>query len=282
MIQPVLSNESFLANVASAPADTDVFHLWWLGQSGYLIKWGIHHLLIDPYLSDSLTHKYDGTEKPHVRMTEKVIPPEKLDFIDLVTSSHNHTDHLDHGTLKPLMEVNPGLTLVVPEANRNFAAERLGIDPESFVGLDHNLSVELSGIHLTGIASAHNDLDRDDSGHHPYLGYVIRIGPWSVYHPGDTLLYDGLAERLKEYSVHLALLPINGNDPARGIPGNMDSLEAAGLAKTIGARLVIPNHYEMFEFNSVSTQQFQAESERLDQPYRILKAGERWSSSELT
>ena len=55
-----------------------------------------------PYLSDSLTAKYAGTDKPHVRMTERAIDPARLDFIDVVTSSHNHTDHLDHETLWPL------------------------------------------------------------------------------------------------------------------------------------------------------------------------------------
>jgi L-ascorbate metabolism protein UlaG (beta-lactamase superfamily) len=29
--------------------------LWWLGLSGFLIQWQGHHLLLDPYLSDSLT-----------------------------------------------------------------------------------------------------------------------------------------------------------------------------------------------------------------------------------
>ncbi|MGZ9225209.1 MAG: hypothetical protein ACXW4M_06595 [Anaerolineales bacterium] len=49
--------------------------------------------MIDPYLSDSLTKKYAGTNKPHVRMTERVIAPEWLDFVEVVTSSHIHTDH---------------------------------------------------------------------------------------------------------------------------------------------------------------------------------------------
>ena len=74
-----------------------------VGQSGYLVKWKGHRLLIDPYLSDSLTRKYAGTDKPHVRMTARVIAPEQLDFIDVVTSSHNHTDHLDAETLGPLL-----------------------------------------------------------------------------------------------------------------------------------------------------------------------------------
>ena len=35
-------------------------------------------ILIDPYLSDSLTKKYAATDKPHTRMSELVVRPELL------------------------------------------------------------------------------------------------------------------------------------------------------------------------------------------------------------
>ena len=59
------------------------------GHSCWEIQGAKHRILIDPYLSDSLTHKYAGTDRPHVRMTERVVAPERLTFIDVVTSSHN-------------------------------------------------------------------------------------------------------------------------------------------------------------------------------------------------
>src|SRR5436190_18744879 len=116
MLKPILQNDSFLADVTAARGDPDRLHLWWLGQSGFLVQWEGKHLLLDPYLSDSLTKKYANTDKPHTRMTERVIAPEKLNFIDVVTSSHNHTDHLDAETLLPLLRVNPRLQLLIPEA----------------------------------------------------------------------------------------------------------------------------------------------------------------------
>src|SRR4030081_1497573 len=87
---------------AKENSKSDSFDLWWLGQSGFLIQWNGHCVLLDPYLSDSLTKKYESTSKPHVRMSELVIDPGLLDCIDIVTSSHNHTDHLDAETLIPL------------------------------------------------------------------------------------------------------------------------------------------------------------------------------------
>src|SRR6476620_5558430 len=100
MIKPVLQEDAFLADVKSARSE-NAFFLWWLGQSGFLIRWRDGYLLLDPYLSDSLTKKYAQTDKPHARMTERVIAPGRLDFIDVLSSSHNHTDHLDAETLLP-------------------------------------------------------------------------------------------------------------------------------------------------------------------------------------
>ena len=82
--------------------DENNFHLWWFGQSGYLLLWKGKRVLIDPYLSDSLTKKYAATNKPHVRMSERVVDPQLLKNISIVTSSHNHTDHLDGETLIPV------------------------------------------------------------------------------------------------------------------------------------------------------------------------------------
>lgn len=281
MIQPLLADEAFLADVKRSARDNDGFRLWWLGQSGFLVQWQGRHLLLDPYLSDALTKKYAATDKPHVRMTARVVAPERLDFIDLVTSSHNHTDHLDAETLGPLRQANPDLALIIPEANRAFVARRLQTDPAWPIGLDDGRSATVAGFTLTGIPAAHEQLDRDEQGRHRYLGYVVRFGPWTLYHSGDTMRYDGLVETLRAWNVDVALLPINGSAPERRVAGNLDGVEAATLAHEIGARLVIPCHYEMFEFNTASPEAFVAEAERRGQPHGVLHNGERWSSEKL-
>ena len=164
LIQPVLKDDSFLADVRAASANESVLHIWWLGQSGFLVKWQSRFLLFDPYLSDSLSAKYAETDKPHIRMTERVVAPERLNFVDVVTSSHNHTDHLDGETLGPLMDVNPGLQIVIPEANRAFVAARLGCDPSLPVGLDDGDSTQMGAFHFCGIAAAHEELETDEIG----------------------------------------------------------------------------------------------------------------------
>jgi len=276
MIKPVLQNNAFLADVRSAPREC--FNLWWLGQSGYLVQWQGHHLLIDPYLSDSLTKKYANTDKPHVRMTEHVIAPEKLDFIEVVTSSHNHTDHLDSETLLPLLETNPGLKVIVPAANVGFAANRLQVQVEHLTSIradDEPVSVGPFTFHA--IPAAHESLKWDENGEHKFIGYIVEVGGKTIYHSGDCCPYNGLEERLKKWQIDLALLPINGRDPTRGVAGNFTAQEAAELGKDVGAGLVVPCHYEMFEFNTVSPQEFVAIAEAVGCSYRMLKAGERLS-----
>jgi L-ascorbate metabolism protein UlaG (beta-lactamase superfamily) len=264
MIRPLLAGEAFLADVRAATGPLD---LWWLGQSGFLVAYEGRYLLLDPYLSDSLTRKYAGTDKPHVRMTERVIDPVRLGFVDVVTASHAHTDHLDPDTLRAL----PDAVLVAPEAHRELAAERAGREP---LAIDDGETVEAAGFSITAVPAAHEGIEHDDAGHMLHLGYVVRCGPFALYHAGDTVPYAGQVERVGG-GIEVALLPINGCAPERRVAGNLDGEEAAALAHEIGARVAVPMHFEMFEFNTAPPDAFAAACERLGQPYRVLRAGER-------
>lgn len=276
MIKPVLQGDAFLEDVARAKIRPDQLNLWWLGQSGFLIQWQGHHLLLDPYLSDSLTKKYADTDKPHVRMTERVIAPETLDFVDVVTSSHNHTDHLDGETLIPLLQANPKLTVIVSRANVSFAAERLQIPSERLTPIHADGEVlRINPFIFHAIPSAHEALEQDENGEHRYIGLIVQAGKQTIYHSGDCVPYDGLVKRLQNWKIDLALLPINGRDPARGVAGNFSAEEAAQLGKQIHAGFVIPCHYEMFEFNTASPEGFVKTAEQIGQEYRLLKCGER-------
>lgn len=276
MIRPVRSHDALLADIRASDKRDGSFRLWWLGQSGFLLQWQGVHVLLDPYLSDSLTKKYSQTDKPHVRMTELVIDPAQLSFVDLVTSSHNHTDHLDAETLVPILAGNPNPKLVIAESNRAFIADRLGIDPAIPIGVDDGTTVEVSGIRISGVASAHETVECDEQGRARFLGYVLQFGEWVIYHSGDTIRYPGMAERLQTFGVHVALLPINGRAPERRVAGNLSGPETAQLAKDIRAEMVIPCHFEMFEFNTAPPDEFVAACSRLGQPCHVLRCGEKW------
>lgn len=262
---------------AKTRGHAEAFDIWWLGQSGFLLQWNGMCILFDPYLSDALTKKYASTNKPHVRMSEKVIEPYLLNGVDIVTSSHNHTDHLDAETLIPLLKVNPHISFVVPEANRDFVADRIGCPREFPIGMNAGDRMEVKGMTFHGIPAAHNNLERDAYGHCKFMGYVVQFGDFAVYHSGDTLWFDGLEEILKPFHVDVAFLPINGNDPGRGVAGNLNANEAARLGTAIGAQFVIPHHYNMFTFNTADPKHFAAEAIKAGQEYVILEHGEKWT-----
>jgi len=209
-------------------------------------------------------------------MTERVIAPERLDFIDVATSSHNHTDHLDAETLIPLWKTNPNLKVIVSRVNLSFAAERLQVSSERLTPIRADgEAIHIDPFTFHAIPSAHEALEQDKHGDHRYIGLIVQVGEWTIYHSGDCVPYPGLAERLGKWKIDVALLPINGRDPARGVAGNFTADEAALLGRRIRADLVIPCHYEMFEFNSVSPQEFENAAKKVKQNYRLLNCGER-------
>jgi len=79
--------------------------------------------------------------------------------------------------------------------------------------------------------------------------------------------------------IDVALLPINGRAPERRVAGNLWGDEAAALAHELGAGMAVPMHFEMFAFNTEPPDAFAAACERLGQPYRVLRAGERLEPS---
>jgi L-ascorbate metabolism protein UlaG (beta-lactamase superfamily) len=267
VIQPLQSGDALLADVRAA--DPERLHLWWLGQSGFLVAFSGRFLLLDPYLSDSLTRKYADTDKPHERMTELVIEPSRLAFADAATASHAHTDHLDPDTLRAL----DGVPVVAPAAHRDLVIERAGREP---LEIDDGETVTVGGFSITAVPAAHEAIERDEAGRMLHLGYVVQCGPYALYHAGDTIPYDNLAERVRAVAeIDVALLPINGRLPERRVTGNLWGDEAAAVAHAIGARLAVPMHFELFAFNTEPPDVFVATCERLGQPYRVLRAGER-------
>jgi len=277
VIKPLLQDDALLADVRTASAARpDQLHVWWLGQSGFLVAWEHHYLLIDPYLSDSLTKKYANTEKPHIRMTELVVAPERLDFINVVTSSHNHTDHLDGETLIPLLATNPDLPVIVSRANVEFAANRMQVRADRLtpIRVDDSL-IHVGPFAFQAVPAAHEALEQDANGDYKCIGLIVEVAGKTIYHSGDCIPYAGLAERLRQWEINVAMLPINGRDPARGVPGNFTGQEAAELGKAIGAGLVIPCHYDMFEFNTVSPDGFEEAARGVEQPYRVMMCGGR-------
>jgi L-ascorbate 6-phosphate lactonase len=277
MIEPVRQGAGLIEEIAGTNPAPGSLSVWWLGQSGFLIKSRTGLLTIDVYLSEHLTKKYEATDRPHVRMTRAPIRGVDLRGVDLVLASHKHSDHLDPGTLPDLMTASPRAVLGLPGAIRDHGLA-LGLAADRLVGLDAGTCLDIAGFRVRAVPSAHEGLDTDAAGHHLYLGYVIEAEGRRLYHSGDGLDYDGLADRLGTAPFDVLFLPINGRDPARGVPGNMSAAEAVAFAARVRPRYVVPHHYDMFTFNTVPVEAFASEARRLPAGIeaRILRCGERW------
>lgn len=230
------------------------FALWWLGQAGFLVEAGGRRLVIDAYLSDTLAEKYRGRAFDHVRMMPPPVAAADLHDIDWLLCTHGHTDHMDPGTIPALVAANPGMRVLVPRAELAKARDR-GAPPARLYGIDAGETLDLGGLTATATPAAHEDLRRTPDGHHLFLGYALATDRVTIWHSGDTVPFEGLADTLRRIGVDWTLLPINGRDATRaagGVPGNLTLEEAIALTEDIGAAGMIGHHYGMFAFNTIA------------------------------
>jgi L-ascorbate metabolism protein UlaG (beta-lactamase superfamily) len=210
-------------------------------------------IVVDAYLSDTLAEKYRGKPYPHVRLTPPPVEPGALRDVDVVLCTHAHTDHLDPGTLGPLAASNPRCRFVVPAAHAALAVSR-GVPADRLVPASAFAALEVAGVRVLPLPSAHEDLAVDAAGEHLYLGYVLALPGAVVYHPGDCVPYPELPVHLGRHAVDLALLPVNGRDPRRtqgGVPGNFTLDEALDLAAACRFGATVGHHFGMFDFNTI-------------------------------
>ena len=227
----------------------------WVGQAGFLFKTKSIRLGIDLYLSDSLAKKYEGAEFPHKRMVDVPVQPAALTNLDVVLCSHGHTDHMDRKTLTALFSDGRGPLVIAPRYEVSRLLD-MGIPSERIVGLSEGESFLMKvGIAIHAIPAAHEELTYDSWGQIKALGFVVDMGFVAWYHSGDTVRFPSLSESVRTRNPSLCFLPVNGKKPhltEKGIIGNLSIAEAGTLAKDIGASLLIPHHFGMFDFNTVA------------------------------
>jgi L-ascorbate metabolism protein UlaG (beta-lactamase superfamily) len=222
--------------------------LWWLGQAGFVARAGGLVMLLDPFLAPM-----------RERVSAPAFDPEDAAGVDVVTCSHEHYDHLDLASLPAIARASPHARFIVPRPIVD-AVGAAGVPRERIVGAQPEERIRLDGVtlhpvparHGVGMADAYTFGRELSGGLYRYLGYVLDDGVARLYHAGDTIVYDGQAERLRALRVDVALLPINGRDHFRekaGIVGNMDHREAARLAADAGVDVLVPMHYDTFATN---------------------------------
>jgi L-ascorbate metabolism protein UlaG (beta-lactamase superfamily) len=245
----MLTGKALIAEIDRTRTTPGEVAVWWMGQHSFIVKAGDTVIYIDPFL----------TPMPE-RQVPPLLRPEEVTNASIICGTHDHLDHIDRGAWPALAEASPGARFVLPALVRQSVAAEQGIPLDRLVGMDDGKSAEIEGVRITGVASAHEFLDRDpDSGMYPYLGYVLEANGCTLYHSGDSCIYEGMQARLRKWRLDAMLLPINGRDAKRlasGCIGNMTYQEAADLSGALAPRLTIPAHYEMFTENSADPHAF--------------------------
>ena len=228
--------------------------LWFLGQSGFIIKSAGVTVAIDPYLSDSA-----ATISPQLaRRFPPPIEPAELK-VDIYIATHDHLDHLDPETLagyrhkKTTMFVGP-----------RFVCEKLvalGVRPQNIERIDSGETKVVNSVQLSGIYAVANDPEVIDT-----AGYkIVFTNGRSVYHTADT----GFSTLLLQCapSAEVGLFVINGKW------GNLNVEQAAELAGRVNPRYAIPHHYDLMRINSENPETFKYQVKFINQriEVKILK-----------
>ena len=102
-------------------------------------------------------------------------------------------------------------------------------------------------------------------------GAIVELGGTSVYHLGDTSLFGDLELIGRRHAIDVALIPIGGHY-------TMDREDAVEAARMIGARVVIPCHYDTFPAIETDAQAFAGDVENSTaSEVVVLAPGERHS-----
>lgn len=231
--------------------------IWWLGQSGFIIKSERVCIGIDLYLSTTLENSTrDEPEKRHVRMMPIAVSPDELNCLDYIICTHAHRDHYDAATVRSLLIGSPDVKLLAPYACASIMRND-GFDHVHIAGVDEPYITD--GFSVSAIPSKHNMFDYNEKEGYPYVGYFMQFGGIKVYHAGDTILYDGLCRYLAHHAPDLAILPINGGTPDLvkiGFQSNLNYREAVDLSIAAEIPYMIPCHFDMFTINTEQLSRF--------------------------
>ena len=171
MIQPSKSGRELLEEIGRTITATPT--LWWLGHSGFIVRFATITFYIDPCLSELPGRR---------RFISPPLCGADVDNADMIFATHAHAGHLDAATLVPMVAASKQAKLVLPKSAAE-AAHAAGVPYERMTTTDADLRIEYFKDDLYGrvyaVPSAHPQLDWTPAAGYPYLGYLIRFGRWS-------------------------------------------------------------------------------------------------------
>lgn len=263
------SGDALLSEISSSRAAPGEVILWFLGQSGFVIK------LLDTIIYvDAMLHEWETSEPDTRRLFDPPFTP--CVDADIFACTHDHSDHFNVKNILPQAR-NHKTRFLVPAALSNKLLET-GIQEDRILSAVPNTPIKFGEITIQSIVAEHCD---------NALGYIFCTGGLSVYHAGDTFVTEKLIRELRDVTlsgiapVNIALLPVNGTDwerTARGIVGNMNCEDAAKLARSLNFDLTIPAHFDFVSGNTVNPAHITDVFSSIcpDKKMHILALGERF------
>ncbi len=233
---PLLGEPQAAPAVASGEAA-----ITFIGHSSFLIQMAGQGLLIDPVFATRLL-LLRRQRRPGVLVRD-------LPATDAVLLTHAHMDHLNR----------PSLRAVTREMRRRGLPAPLAVVPNGVADLVKDLGfrevrelpwwqeTEVGGLTVTATPAKHWGARMFKDTHRGFGGYVLSA-PNSpvVYHSGDTAyagIFHEIGSRLRP---EVALLPIGAYFPDSHRTVHTSPEEALQICEDVGARLMIPMHYNTF------------------------------------
>lgn len=226
--------------------------VFFLGQSGWKVQFPQLNIYIDPYLSNSVQELESNDLK---RLRPIPIDPECVNDADYVLITHLHIDHCDPHSIPEISKASPSakfmgpLSVIDQLVEWGISRERTLVAPEIWFSLDpYRLKVR-------AVPAAHPKIERDFNGNLKCVGFLLEFDGKRIYFAGDTCVEQEIIDSVAaDGPINTAVLPVNEQNyyrARRGILGNMSVREAFQFAKDVGAKTLVPVHWDMFEANSV-------------------------------
>jgi len=195
--------------------------LKWLGHSGFIIKSpGGKTIIIDPWIVNN------------------PVCPIKLDDItaaDIMLVTHDHFDHL--GNAAEIVKKTGATLVAAPETAGKFQSQ-MGVPSENVIfggyGMNIGGSAEIKGVTITMTQAVHSSETASPT------GYILKLEDGtSIYHAGDTGIFESMRLLGELYRLDLALIPIGG-------VFTMDPFQASKALTLLNPKIAIPMHYKTF------------------------------------